>query len=69
MLEFMVGALVGVAAVLLWSACAACRQRRDIERYKQDYIYPGAPMHAGGNKKEMARRFNSLVDMRGPMHR
>jgi hypothetical protein len=67
MLEFMVGALVGVAAVLLWSACAACKQRRDVERYKQDYIYPGA-MRAGG-KKELARRFTSLVDIRGPLHR
>ena len=49
------------------AAGAACKQRRDVERYKQDYIYPGA-MRAG-DKKELARRFTSLVDIRGPLHR
>lgn len=69
MLEFMAGALIGVAAVLLWYACAAYKHRRDVERYKQDYIYPGAPVPARVNRKDAVRRLTSLVDPRGPLHR
>ena len=67
MLEFLAGVLIGAAAVLLLYACAAYKEHRDVERYKQDYIYPGAPRHSG-TRKEVIGRFVSL-EKRGPLHR